>query len=410
MSGVERSGKQGRQTTRGRQSLLPKDWRRWIPAGAAVAVLAVVAVAGAGGSDGGTSDASTTTIPVSDLGAVDDPSLTAPTSIVDAVAIATNPAIPKTNLNGTIGLGSAGPDVKSVQQRLTDLKFAPGPIDGQFGGTTQQAVWAFEKLVMKTPRTDVTGRVTNDMWQVMQDNLSISPLRTTGPGSTHMEVYLPLQIAAVFTDDHPVLITHVSSGEENPDHSPKKWCETVTYDTDENGVALAESVEKAVCALAKTPGGVFKFNRRYDGKRISPLGGMTNPVYFNYGIAIHGADNVPTAPASHGCIRINQTIAKFFPSLVKNGDRVYVWAEDGRQPEDYSKNDSLPSFNYPDPDATTTTSTSTTIAPTTTLPTSTTASPTTVAATTPPGTTAVPSTTAVPTTTAVATTTSAATG
>ena len=51
---------------------------------------------------------------------------------------------------------------------------------------------------------------------------------------------------------------------------------------------------------------------------------MMNPVYFNYGIAVHGADNVPLEPASHGCVRLNQTIAKFFPDLVKNGYRVYV--------------------------------------------------------------------------------------
>ena len=43
---------------------------------------------------------------------------------------------------------------------------------------------------------------------------------------------------------------------------------------------------------------------------------MYNPVYFNYGIAIHGAQNVPDDPASHGCIRINNYLAEFFPDLV----------------------------------------------------------------------------------------------
>ncbi|MCU1390747.1 MAG: hypothetical protein JWL72_4085 [Ilumatobacteraceae bacterium] len=362
---------------------------------AAIAVLTVVAIAGTGGGGKGSEGAST---PPSGFGALDDPSLTAPAGSVVPVVVATDPAVPKTQLASTIGYGSAGPDVKAVQQRLTDLKFAPGPVDGQFGGTTQQAVWAFEKLVMKTPRADVTGKVTNDMWQLMQDNLAIAPQRTTGAGSTHMEVYLPQQIAAVFTDDRPVLITHISSGVENPDRTPMKWCETVTYNTDEYGQALPAPVEKAVCALAKTPGGIFEFNRRYTGDRIGPLGGMTNPVYFNYGIAIHGAANVPKEPASHGCVRINQTIAKFFPSLVKNGDRVYVWGEDGRQPEAYSKDDSLPSFNYPDPDATTTTaSTTTTIAPTTSVAPSTTTpkTSTTIAATPSATTTSVPSTTSV---------------
>ncbi|MCU1395572.1 MAG: hypothetical protein JWM34_4000 [Ilumatobacteraceae bacterium] len=370
-----------------------------------MAVLLVVVIAGTGGSGG--SGETSTTPPLSDLGAIGGSAVGVADVVADPVVIASDPAVAKTMLSGTIGKGSSGPDVEEVQQRLTDLKFAPGPIDGQFGGTTQQAVWAFEKLVMRTPRENVTGKVTDAMWQLMQQNLEISPRRKTGPGTTHMEVYLPEQVAAVYTDDVPVLITHISSGVENPDKTPMKWCETVTYNTDENGVALPAPVKKAVCALAKTPGGIFAFNRRYTGDRVGPLGGMTNPVYFNYGIAIHGAANVPSEPASHGCVRINQTIAAFFPSLVKNGDRVYVWGEDGRQPEDYSKDDSLPSFNYPDPDATTTTSsTTTTVAPSTTAAVTTTTAPKTTT-TTPSATTASPTTTTpAPTTTVAPTTTS----
>ena len=50
----------------------------------------------------------------------------------------------------------------------------------------------------------------------------------------------------------------------------------------------------------------------------------------------------------------------------QEGDLVYVWGQDGKQPEQYTKRDSLPSFNYADPDATTTTeSTTTTVAQTT---------------------------------------------
>lgn len=363
--------------------------RRWLPAIAAIVLLTVVIVVGAFGS--GDSDPSR-----AGLGAINDPSLTVPTSLVDPVVIATGPTVPKTTLAKTIGIGSSNPDVQSVQQRLTDLGFAPGPIDGRFGSGTQQSVWAFETLVMKTPRGQATGKVTNDMWQLMQSNIEIAPRRnqTSGSGLTHMEIYLPEQVGIVFTNDRAVLIAHISSGEENPDRTPKTWCETVTYDTDEYGAPLAVPIEKAVCAEAKTPGGVFKFTRRYAGDRIGPLGGMMNPVYFNYGIAVHGADHVPLEPASHGCIRLNQNIAKTFPSLVANGDRVYVWAEDGKEPEQYSKNESLPSFNRRDPNATTTTSstTTTTLVTTTTAPTNTTLAPTT---TTPAVTVSVTTTSAV---------------
>jgi hypothetical protein len=130
-----------------------------------------------------------------------------------------------------------------------------------------------------------------------------------------------------------------------------------------------------------------------------------NPVYFNYGIAVHGADNVPLQPASHGCVRLNQTIAKVFPSLVKTGDAVYVWAQDGKEPEDYTKRESLPSFNYPDPTATTTVPSTTAppaTVPATTVPATTTPTPTSVTVAPPVATSTEPPTTIAESTTSTA--------
>ena len=110
---------------------------------------------------------------------------------------------------------------------------------------------------------------------------------------------------------------------------------------------------------------MFSFNRRRAGWREGELGRMWNPVYFNYGIAVHGAGNVPSYPASHGCVRIPMHIGNYFPSLVKYGDQVFVF--DGiKEPEAYGAQ--VPPFNTPDPNYTTTTSsttTTTTVAPTT---------------------------------------------
>ena len=312
------------------------------------------------------------------------------------IVVDTDPGIVKTNLSHTISKGNVGDDVKQVQQRLADLGFAPGPIDGVFGSGTQQAVWAYEKLVLKTPREQAKGRVTDAMWQVMQDRITIPPRRPTGAGSTHMEIYVPEQVAIVFKDDLPELIAHISTGVQNPDGTPAKWCDTLTYDTGPNGDPLDTPVTKQECADAKTPGGIFRFTRRYTGKRTGPLGGMMNPVYFNYGIAVHGAQNVPNHPASHGCIRIPESIADYFPTLVHLGDRVFVW--DGvKEPESMSKKEMTPPFEYPDPNATTTTSSTTTTSTTTTT------------TTVPKTTTTVPKPTVPKTTTTVAHTTTTAT-
>ena len=340
-----------------------------LPAVAAVALLGTVVVAGVAGGFGDGGQGSSTSPP---------PSVPATAAALVATTPTTVPVV-KTTLALTLGEGSFGNDVTMVQTRLKELGFDPGPIDGQFGGLTRAAVWAFEKLVLQTPRDSATGRVTNDMWQRMQDPLVVLPRRPDAPSANHTEIYLPEQIVIFFIDDKPALISHMASG------TGEEWCEEVTISPGEIGNEDGtEPLKKGECGVSTTPGGVFEFYRRVQGVRESALGGMWNPVYFNYGIAIHGALNVPLQPASHGCIRIPLKLSEYFQTLVTDGDKVYVF--DGvEEPETYGAQ--VPRFNWPDPDYTTTT----TLAPTTT------AAPTTVPATTlpastPPATT----TTAVP--------------
>jgi peptidoglycan hydrolase-like protein with peptidoglycan-binding domain len=335
---------------------------KWLPAIAAAGVLSAVAFAGVAGHSG---NASSTTGP--NPGSVGG-NLTVPRTTQPPVVINTDPAIPKTQLARALHQGSSGTDVTALQQRLKALGFDPGKIDGQYGIGTAQAVWAFEGIVQNVPWQQQTDTVTNDTWQLMQDPIVFQPRRPGDPGTTHVELYLPTQAAIVFTDNKPTLLTHISSGAVDANGNPTNFCTTINQDTDYYGNPINPPVQKAVCGYTKTPGGVFKFYREYQGDRVGPLGGMWNPVYFNYGIAVHGAHDVPSHPASHGCIRIPEFIANYFPSLVHLGDRVYVW--DGvKEPEQQSKKDMTPPFEYPDPNATTTTSsTSTTTTTTTTVP------------------------------------------
>ena len=203
-------------------------------------------------------------------------------------------------------------------------------------------------------------------------DVAITPRRSTNGQADHTEVYLEEQVMVIFQRDVPVLVSHISTGELDAQGNPAEYCEEATYDTDEQGRELEEPVTKAVCALAKTPGGVFTYKRMVEGKRVSPLGGMWNPVYFNYGIAVHGAENVPLEPASHGCVRIPMHISEYFQDLLSIGDRILVWNGE-QEPENVSERDSLPSFDYADPSATTTTTTTVPPATTTTVTPSTTA-------------------------------------
>lgn len=307
------------------------------------------------------------------VGETSVPTLTVPIpDTTTTTSLPPGPEAPDTPLDRTLDRGASGPDVTMVQQRLADLGFDPGPIDGIYGGVTIQAVWAFEKLVLGIPRQSASGVVTPAMWDRMREPLGVVPRRATGGLGNHTEIYLPEQVMVVFHADRPVLITHISSGELDEFGQPAVYCEEVTYDTDNSGNLLEEPVTDFVCAYAKTPGGVFSYDRAISGIRNGPLGDMWNPVYFNYGIAVHGALNVPLEPASHGCVRIPMHISEYFQELISLGETVLVWNGDS-EPEDVTYEESLPSWwAETPPEFTTTTSTSTTTTSTTTTTTSTT--------------------------------------
>ena len=361
------------------------------PIVAATALIAVIVGVGVVGATGGEQSTSSTSTPSATVA----PFVPDPTAVpVSSDAAPATIAAPITPLSQTLSQGVQSNEVRTAQERLKELAFDPGPIDGVFGLQTTQAVWAFEKLVLQIPRTEATGQIDETTWEALMGDVTITPRRSTNGQADHTEIYLPEQVLIVFQKDVPVLVTHISTGILDADGTPAEFCEDATYDTDVKGVPLDEPVTKAICALAKTPGGVFKYKRQVEGKRVSPLGGMWNPVYFNYGIAVHGAQNVPNEPASHGCVRMPMHISEYYQSLIHLGDRVLVW-NGVDEPENVSEDDSLPSFNRPDPSATTTT---TTVPPTTstTVPATTTTPPTSTTTTT---TTAATTTTVAPTTT-----------
>jgi hypothetical protein len=84
-----------------------------------------------------------------------------------------------------------------------------------------------------------------------------------------------------------------------------------------------------LCEIAGTPSGRFTYYEKFAGVQDGDLGTLYNPVYFNGGIAVHGADHVSLTRQSFGCINIPMHIADYFPSLVSLGDAVYV---DGGDP------------------------------------------------------------------------------
>ncbi len=199
-------------------------------------------------------------------------------------------------------VGSKGPDVLALEERLDELMIDTGKIDGRFDWSTWQGVVAFQKYWgLKR-----TGKVDNALRIQIQKSPSLNGYIFNGP-KTRLEVDKSKQLLFMFDDGELWKVVSVSTG------TGKKYCE------------YSQKAQKQVCGTASTPNGRFKIQRRISGWRVSNLGRLYNPLYFNGGIAFHGAPSVPAYPASHGCVRLPMPIAEWFPDEVANGTTVYVY-------------------------------------------------------------------------------------
>ena len=197
--------------------------------------------------------------------------------------------------------GDKGKAVRKLQKRLARAPFDPGPADGAYGTRTVEAVWALEKLA---------GVPVDGNWGPLDEHAlaRLEDGRIGRPKRKHrkrwVEFDLSQQVLKVYDpgETRPVLVSHGSSGSGIP------W---------ENEGHSGSSV---------TPPGDFVISRRIDGWRESSLdiGSLYNPLYFNGGIAFHGALSVPLYPASHGCVRLPMHIAEYLPDELPNGTPVHV--------------------------------------------------------------------------------------
>ena len=225
-----------------------------------------------------------------------------------------------------LGQGARGAAVLAMQTRLAELHYDV-ELTGVFDYTTLQAVIGFQK-VNDLPRT---GRATDSMVAALQAATNPSPMIPTG-GQNRIEVDLKKQFLGLYKGGELFKLLPISSG------SGKDFCVT---DPD---------TSKTVCDKAITPGGSFRIRSRIIGWRESKLGLLYNPLYFNGGIAFHGAPVVPSTPASHGCVRIPMPSAEWFPNEVANGTAVYVFGGENapvpfgeKAPTDLKPNATAPS-------------------------------------------------------------------
>jgi lipoprotein-anchoring transpeptidase ErfK/SrfK len=187
-------------------------------------------------------------------------------------------------------------EIRQAEQRLADLGFWTGPVDGVWDGATRQALIAFQKIQNARP----TGRLTRAEWNALS---VATPPRPRYPSGPHLEVDIGRQVLFLVDAGGKVgNILPISSG------SGKRFFE--------NGYPETRAV---------TPCGRLEVYAKASGWKTSPLGEMHNPMYIVGGIAIHGSEDVPLYPASHGCIRIPMFASHRLTKMVPKGTPVYVY-------------------------------------------------------------------------------------
>lgn len=187
------------------------------------------------------------------------------------------------------------PEMIEAEERLADLGYWTGPVDGVFDAASKHALIAFQKM----EEHKRTGILTTADLEALRSASRPAPRDNS---YAHIEVDLKRQVLLVVDAEGKVTsVLPVCTGNEH------------FY------------IEDGRRNRAHTPRGRFTVTRKINGWRRSKLGLLYYPSYIRNGIAIHGSQSIMTYPASHGCIRIPMFAAKELSEMAPVGTVVVVY-------------------------------------------------------------------------------------
>lgn len=188
-------------------------------------------------------------------------------------------------------------DHVAAEQRLNDLGYWTGKVDGNWDSVSRSALMAFQKVEGLKRAGTINRNIFNKL-------MSADRPRPKETGPAHIEVDLDRQV--LFLTDNSgevVTILPVSTGSGKPFKSQGYTRDAITWP------------------------GRYKIFIKVPGWKKGPLGSMYYPSYFMWGTAIHGYQSVPNKPASHGCVRIPMFAAKQFFKIAPMGMEVLIYKE-----------------------------------------------------------------------------------
>lgn len=211
------------------------------------------------------------------------------------LAAAAAPAAPAyTAPTRTLREGMSGTDVTAMQQRLISLHYWLGSATGTFNYDTLEAVYAFQAI----NRLTMDGVVGPKTAYALVHPIGYVPHNPNVATRIEVNINPRLQVLLYYKNNVLQLISHISSAGNY-------------YYTCSGG---------GTC-FASTPTGTYRAWGFTSGWVTVPLGKMYNPVWLSVGgdrevYAIHGDTSVPDYPASHGCVRIPDDLARIFHTMI----------------------------------------------------------------------------------------------
>ena len=183
--------------------------------------------------------------------------------------------------------GPSLPDVRQLQQRLADLGYlAPDGVDGIMGDQTRYAVIAFQKW-RRSPADGIVGPQTRS---ALEQAVRPTPIRR-GPNGHRVEVLLDRQLTLAIDNNVVVRAMHTSSGKPG---------------------------------FATPTGSYTVFRKEARSWSVPYKVWLPWASYFVGGVAFHEYHDVPTVPASHGCIRTPRYDARWLYDFTPIGTPVVV--------------------------------------------------------------------------------------